>query len=132
MNEINQAYECLSDEEKRAIYDRFGEEGLKGGMGGRGFGSFSKFFEEDDEDFGFSSIFGGGGNRKKRSGPVKGETIQRAITTTLEDLYNGKVRKLKITRNRLCKNCKGSGSSDPNMVSNCNKCDVINRFYTTS
>jgi len=72
---------------------------------------------------------------KKRSGPVKGETIQRAITTTLEDLYNGKVRKLKITRNRLCKNCKGSGSSDPNMVSNCNKCDgkgVVNKVQKLS
>jgi len=129
MKEINKAYEVLSDEEKRAIYDRFGEKGLNGGGGGMG--SFSKFFEDDDDFGGFSSIFGGGGRKKHKTGPVKGDSIQRPIPSTLEDLYNGKTRKLKITRNRSCKTCKGTGSSKPELVKECDKCKgkgVINKI----
>jgi len=132
MKEINEAYEVLSNEEKRQIYDRFGKEGLQGGMGGMGgggMGSFSRFFEDDDDDFGFSSMFSG--RKKQRSGPVKGETIQRAMPATLEDLFNGKTRKLKITRNRNCKTCKGTGSSNPDEVKECSKCKgkgIINKI----
>jgi len=130
MKEINKAYEVLSDEEKRGIYDRFGEKGLNGGGGG--FSQFSRFFnDDDDEDFGgFSSIFGGG-RKKQKSGPVKGDPIQRAIPSTLEELYNGKTRKLKITRNRCCKACKGTGSSKPELIKECDKCKgkgVVNKL----
>jgi len=130
MKEINKAYEVLSDEEKRGLYDRFGEKGLNGGGGG--FSQFSRFFNDDEEeDFGgFSSIFGGG-RKKQKSGPIKGDPIQRAIPSTLEELYNGKTRKLKITRNRCCKACKGTGSSKPELIKECDKCKgkgVINKL----
>jgi len=78
----------------------------------------------------YQAFFGGGG-RKKQKGPVKGDPIQRAIPATLEDLYNGKTRKLKITRNRCCKTCKGTGSSKPELVKECDKCKgkgVVNKI----
>jgi len=101
--EISAAYEVLSDEEKRAEYDKYGLEGLESeGGGGR---------SPDDI---FSMFFGGGGGR--RSGPRKGESINHPIKVSLEDLYNGKTVKLAINRQviigdaTMCEACDGQGA----------------------
>lgn len=101
--EISAAYEVLSDEEKRAKYDKYGLEGLENeGGGGR---------SPDDI---FSMFFGGGGGR--RSGPRKGESINHPIKVSLEDLYNGKTVKLAINRQviigdaTMCEACDGQGA----------------------
>jgi len=101
--EINAAYEILSDEKKRELYDKYGLEGVEneGGPGGAG-----------GDDL-FSMFFGGGGGR--RSGPRKGPSIQHPIKVSLDDLYNGKTVKLAINRKVIvgepkeCERCGGQG-----------------------
>lgn len=106
--EITTAFEVLSDEEKRQVYDEYGEEGLRDGGGG----------PSDAHDL-FSAMFGGGGHSR---GPKKGEPVVHSLRVSLEDLYKGKTSKLAIIRNRVCKSCKGKGASKPEGVSTCSAC----------
>lgn len=102
--EISAAYEILSDEEKRAAYDKYGLEGVddEGGAQARG------------EDL-FSMFFGGGRRSGRSSGPRKGPSVQHPIKVSLEDLYNGKTVKLAVNRKVItgdvkhCERCSGHG-----------------------
>lgn len=107
--EITTSFEVLSDEEKRQMYDEYGEEGLRDGAGGGG---------GEAHDL-FSAMFGGG---MQRGGPKKGEPVVHTLTVTLADLYIGKTSKLAIIRNRVCKSCKGKGASKPEAVEACSMC----------
>ena len=98
--DIQYAHEVLSDEDKRQIYDMDGEEGLKQaaqGAGGRGGGGLFDLFGQQ---------MGGGGGKRK------GPDYRMNFDVTLEDLYNGVSKTLKISRNVICKACKGSGAKD--------------------
>jgi DnaJ family protein A protein 2 len=106
--EISTAYEILSDPEKKKVYDKYGEEGIKNGGGPRG-----------AEDL-FSSLFGMGG---RSSGPRKGEDLVFPLKVTLEDLYNGKTSKVALKKKVLCEDCKGKGTSKPNALKNCTVCE---------
>ncbi|KAH9301446.1 hypothetical protein KI387_013029, partial [Taxus chinensis] len=108
--ELAQAYEVLSDPEKREIYDQYGEDALKEGMGGGGashnpFDIFESFF--GGSPFGGSG-FGGGSSRGRRQ--KQGEDVVHPLKVSLEDLYNGTSKKLSLSRNILCPKCKGKGS----------------------
>lgn len=104
--EISHAYEILSDENKREIYDRYGEEGLQGnGGGGPGV---------SPEDL-FSQFFGGGfggGGRSRPRGPTKGKDMTHSLKVSLEDLYKGKVSKLALQKQIICGKCEGKGGKD--------------------
>ncbi|KAF9601420.1 hypothetical protein IFM89_019853 [Coptis chinensis] len=106
--DIAQAYEVLSDPDKRDLYDQFGEDALKeggfpGGGGGHDpFDIFSSFF-------GGSSPFGGGGSSRGRR-QRRGEDVVHPLKVTLEDLYNGTSKKLSLSRNVLYSKCNGKGS----------------------
>ncbi|KAJ7540448.1 hypothetical protein O6H91_10G015400 [Diphasiastrum complanatum] len=105
--ELAQAYEVLSDPEKREIYDQYGEDALKEGMGGGGsshnpFDIFESFFGGGGNPFGGSSR---GGRRQRR-----GEDVVHPLKVSLEDLYKGTSKKLSLSRNILCPKCKGKGS----------------------
>jgi len=98
--EISYAYEVLADEKKRGIYDQGGEQALKeGGGGGHG--------HHNPMDI-FDMFFGGGGGRRNR-GPSKAEPMVHELGVTLAQLYNGAVRRLRITRNVICSDCEGRG-----------------------
>ncbi|CAM8952339.1 unnamed protein product [Rhodiola kirilowii] len=107
--EIAQAYEVLNDPQKREIYDQYGEDALKEGMGGGGGGG------HDPVDI-FSSFFGGspfggvGGGSSRGRRQRKGEDVVHPLKVSLEDLYNGTSKKLSLSRNVLCSKCKGKGS----------------------
>ncbi|KAF4354066.1 hypothetical protein F8388_002466, partial [Cannabis sativa] len=105
--ELAQAYEVLSDPEKREIYDQYGEDALKEGMGGGGgghdpFDIFQSFFG--------GSPFGGGGGSSRGRRQRRGEDVIHPLKVSLEDLYNGTSKKLSLSRNVLCSKCKGKGS----------------------
>ncbi|OMO77018.1 hypothetical protein COLO4_25394 [Corchorus olitorius] len=102
--ELAQAYEVLSDPEKRQVYDEYGEDALKEGMGG-GAGAHDPF------DI-FSSFFGPGfeTNRGRGRRQRRGEDVVHPLKVSLEDLYLGTSKKLSLSRNVLCSKCNGKGS----------------------
>jgi DnaJ family protein A protein 2 len=111
--EISKAYDTLSDPEKRALYDRMGEEGINGAGGGGDFNAedlFAHFFG--------GGFFGGsGGGRSRR--PAKGKDIVHELKISLEDLYKGITKKLAISRKVSCHSCDGKGGTS---VSKCPTC----------
>jgi DnaJ family protein A protein 2 len=110
--EINKAYEVLSDPEKREIYDQYGEEGLNGN-GGPSMGA----------DI-FSDLFGGFGGSMRRGGrPQKrrGDDMVYPLKVTLEQLYNGHKKSMKLTRRVICSECDGKGGKADAIVT-CKEC----------
>ena len=117
--EINEAYEHLSDSEKRKRYDMFGHAGTQGGAGFEGFdfggrGGFGDVFNDIFEDF-----FGGqrGGTRAER-----GNDLQYNLDITFEESVYGKETKLKIPRWESCTDCKGTGAKSASSVKTCPSC----------
>jgi len=105
--ELQHAYEILSDEDKRKVYDTYGEEGLKEGRDGT-----------EGQDI--MDLLQGrmGGAKQKR----KTKSVLHTLKVTLEDLYKGNKRYLEISRYRNCTTCKGNGSKDPNANTKCAGC----------
>ena len=109
---MNEAYEVLRDPEKRKMYDQYGEEAVKEGMGGGGGGMAGDIF---------SDIFGMGGMGGRPRGPQRSDDVVHRIKVSLEDLYKGSVRKLKMGRNVKCATCSGTGSKT-GMQHTCSTC----------
>ncbi|XP_009336413.1 dnaJ protein homolog [Pyrus x bretschneideri] len=105
--ELAHAYEVLSDPEKREIYDQYGEDALKEGMGGGGGGGHDPF-DIFSSFFGGSPFGGGGSSRGRRQ--RRGEDVVHALKVSLEDLCLGTSKKLSLSRNVLCSKCNGKGS----------------------
>lgn len=121
--DISEAYEILSDEQKRAAFDRYGYEGVKSQFGGGGF-SWDQFHHasEFDDIFGdfFGSIFGMGGGRSQRR--ARGRDMRLRLNVTLEDVLFGKEAELKLKRLEVCDTCGGSGAKAGTKPQSCSRC----------
>jgi len=109
---ISQAYEVLSDQKKREIYDRGGEQALKEGGSGGDFHSPMDIFD---------MFFGMGGRGRDRGGPSRTKDVVHPLKVSLEDLYNGAVRKLALQKNVICSKCEGRGGKK-GAVETCGNC----------
>lgn len=124
--EVNEAYQVLSDDEKRQRYDQFGHAGVDGnaGFGGGGFSGF------DMGDFGdiFGDIFGGGfggfgGGRSRRNGPRRGSDLTEYISLTFMEAAFGCKKKVNITKTETCDECHGSGAKKGTQPVTCSHCN---------
>ncbi|MCP4337170.1 MAG: molecular chaperone DnaJ [Mycoplasma sp.] len=118
--EINQAYEILSDPEKRRSYDQFGHSAFE--QGGMGSGGFNGFNGSDFSDI-FGDIFGGAfGGREQRNSTNKGENYQTTVTIDFMSAILGKNISRTLPKYEVCKGCSGSGAHSKNDVSVCSSC----------
>jgi len=117
--EINEAYEVLSDNDKRAMYDRFGTADPQAGFGGGGFGGFGGI-----EDI-FDTFFGGGmrGGTAARQGPVRGVDLRYDLKIEFEEAVFGADKQIAITRHDTCPQCKGSGAEPGTHPIRCPQCN---------
>ncbi|MFZ5352897.1 MAG: molecular chaperone DnaJ [Bacillota bacterium] len=127
--EVNEAYEVLSDKDKKAKYDQFGHAGVDpNGFGGAGgFGGFGGFDGGGFGDLGdiFNMFFDGtgfGGSSRKRSGPAKGADLKYELEIDFKEAAFGIKKEIHITRNETCEQCKGSGAKPGTSVETCKKC----------
>ncbi len=120
--EVNEAYEVLSDKEKRANYDRFGHDGPQG----FGAGTYSGGFSGDFSGFGdiFDTFFGGGGARSARNsnGPVRGNDLQVDVRISFEEAAFGTQKEIEVLREEECDVCHGSGSKEGTQPETCPIC----------
>lgn len=115
--EVQEAYDVLSDETKRANYDQFGSaEGNQ--FSGFGNGDFGGFGFEDI----FGSFFGGGNRQGRRNGPTKGRDIRLDITITFEEAVFGCKKEVSYTRYDECSHCHGSGAESTSDIKTCPTC----------
>jgi len=106
--QISQAYEVLSSPDKRQLYDDGGEQALKeGGFSGGGVSPMEIFEMMFNGGGGMGGFFGGMGGRSGPRGPRKGKEMMHPMGVTLEELYNGAVRKLSLSKSVLCSTCEG-------------------------
>ena len=123
--EINEAYEVLSDEKKRATYDQFGHAGMDGAFGqGGGFsGGFTDFSDLGDI-FGsfFGGGFGGGGSRRSSNQPRQGQDRYMQMRIDFMDSIFGKTETISLDVDETCKHCNGSGAESPSDVQTCPTC----------
>ena len=122
--EVNEAYEVLSDDQKRARYDQFGHEDPT--MGGGGYGSgFGGFDASGFGGFGdiFSEFFGGGaGGGARQRGPVQGNDLRYDLTLTFEEAAKGCTKDMNVVRDEKCPNCNGSGAKPGTSPVTCPNC----------
>jgi molecular chaperone DnaJ len=113
--EINEAYEVLSDPEKRATYDRFGHVGpnpFDRGFDGFGFGGFGDIFD----------AFFGGAATSRRRGPQRGADLRVGLSLTFEEAVFGTEKEIEVTRTEVCSVCAGTGSEPGSQPQRCPEC----------
>lgn len=132
--EAAEAYEILSDSDKRAQYDRFGHNAFsqaRGGGGGFNGGGmnmddiFSQFGDVFGEESPFGSFFGGGGQRRSSGGKprgTRGSNLRIKIKLSYEEMAKGASKTVKVKKHVSCTTCSGSGAKDKNSVQTCSTC----------
>ncbi len=129
--EAAEAYEVLSNPEKKQRYDQYGHAGVGGASGG-GYGGGGMNMEDIFSQFGdifgggggspFDSFFGGGGQSRGGRRVAKGSNLRIKVKLTLEEIANGAEKKIKVNKQITCKTCDGTGAKDRSSVSTCNTC----------
>lgn len=127
--EAAEAYDVLSNPDKRARYDQFGHAGMNGGAAGGGFGGGFGGFSMEDIFSQFGDIFGGrfgggfGGGQSRGSQVNRGSDIRVKIRLTLEEIATGTTKKLKVNKNITCPSCSGSGAKEGSSHTTCTNCN---------
>ncbi len=134
--EINEAYEVLSDSQKRAVYDRFGHAmpgggmGGMGGMGGAGFNPFDEAFGGDPFSTIFDTFFGSGmggmggmGGGRGQRGPQRGSDLRYNLRLSFEEAVFGCEKEVEFYRMESCTSCNGSGAEPGTDPVRCNRCN---------
>ena len=122
--EAAEAYEILSNPDKRSRYDQFGHQGMNGGGGGYGGGmSMDDIFSQFGDIFGgggaFEGFFGGGGRGRSVK---RGTNLRIKLKLTLEEIAHGAEKKIKVKRHVTCGDCGGNGSKNGSSVETCKVC----------
>ncbi len=124
--EVNEAYEVLSDKDKRARYDQFGHAGVDPNFNpGGGFGGFGGDFGDIDLGDLFGSFFGGGfggGRQQTRNAPRQGDSLRANLTITFEEAAFGCEKEINLTRSEACEDCGGSGGAAGTTAEVCPQC----------
>ena len=142
--EVNEAYSVLSDDSKRAQYDRFGsnfeQAGFGSGAGGFGGFDFSGFgggmgVDIDLDDI-LGSVFGGGfgggfGSSARRNGPQKGADLRYNMTITFEEAAFGTIKEINVSRKEVCSTCHGTGAKPGTNIKTCDKCNGRGKVQVT-
>lgn len=117
--EASEAYGVLSDENKRAQYDRFGHQAVNGGAGGFDPSTIQDISEIFGDLFGFGDAFGGG---RRRSRAQRGADLRADITIELKDVISGKSTEISVRKSEVCESCKGSGGANGKQPETCTTC----------
>jgi molecular chaperone DnaJ len=121
--EVAEAYEVLSNQTKKDMYDKYGHNAPKSGQGGGGFNPFDMFaqyFRNDNNTF---------GNRQPRQ--KKGYNLNLTVKLTLEEIFNGTNKKFKYRRNDTCKSCSGSGGTGKKTCPTCQGAGMVAEVINT-
>lgn len=139
--EINEAYEVLSDPQKKATYDQFGHAGMDG-FAGSGFGEGFGGMNMDDLGDIFSSFMGGmggfsgfnfgGRSSSRRTGPIKGDNRYMSMDIEFLDAVHGVDKLINITVDKMCKECNGSGAASASDIETCPTCRGAGRVTRQS
>ncbi len=119
-----EAYAVLSDKDKRAVYDRYGHEGLSA-RGGSGFSGFNQDIFSGFEDI-FGDLFGfGGGRRRSQTRARQGRSLEQLLELTFMEAFEGVEKTVKITKNENCEVCTGSGLRSGAQRKTCGTCGGV-------
>jgi molecular chaperone DnaJ len=122
--EVNEAYDVLSDSEKKAQYDQFGHAAFEpgAGAGGAGFGGFGDFGDIGDI---FGSFFGGGfggSSARRANAPTRGEDVSARVTISFEEAVFGTKKDVSFNKIQKCPDCSGSGAAKGTSAETCSTC----------
>lgn len=130
--EAAEAYEVLSNDEKRAKYDRFGHSGMRGGQDYHSYNDINDIFSHFSDIFGgggggsiFDDFFGGGARQSQRrtTRGVPGSDLRISLHLSLEEIANGVNKTVKLKRYKTCETCGGSGAKDESSMGTCQVCN---------
>ena len=122
--ELSEAYQVLSDPERRRSYDMFGHQGVEAGAGGAGF-----------EGFGFGDIFDaffGGGGARGRSRSVRGDDVRYELAISFEEAFSGVEKEVDVSRLAACERCTGSGAEPGTQPEKCGTCNGSGQVRRTA
>ena len=119
--ECTEAYEVLSDEQKRQIYDNYGHDGLKS-SGYSGPGNFEDVFSSFGDIFGDLFGFGGGRSRGRREGPIPGNDLRYDVNISFMEAVHGVAKEVELRRRDTCWTCEGTGSRPGHPRKTCTTC----------
>lgn len=143
--EATEAYEVLSDDKKRPIYDQYGFAGLDGMGGGSGGAQYSHAFHDFSDLFGgmgggfsdiFENLFGGGGSSRRssrsRGGPREGASLRYDLRLSFKDALFGTKTDITFRHNETCEVCKGSGCAEGGVRKTCHTCNGLGQIQRSS